>query len=337
MTQTQAQAQDLHPYHDCLTGLVNQIVAPHAPTELLWSECKLYAFKNPKDLVFYQPKILSMSDEISRFSGIKASHSEFSTEPELKAYLHAHLEAGRSIICLVDTFNLPFCRTYQTQHAAHWLSVTGYREGHYQLFDHYYQFQGEMEEGQFHECMLVVTTNMEFEKAHCYTIDAQGFTRPSVDQYKQAIADNLTALTDDSAVGQPIDDPIITEELIIVAQGLSVFDVALEKLAAVEESAEHQVILNIMSNNFKGMASSRFLFSEFLEAVDAGALEQRTELSAHLKQLAQDYLIYSNLCLKAMFDRVKSLKSLRPRLERLKEQEVTLIRLLDEYHRAITA
>ncbi|MBV6713644.1 BtrH N-terminal domain-containing protein [Paenibacillus chitinolyticus] len=324
MTFTLYKETRLNCFYVNIAALLKRLPVEDAHLIYLFNQAGLF-YRDTEDEDEFQisPYYRLLDDFVYGLFGARLHKTGSSAGDDYMRTLKETLANGKSAIIESDIFYLPYSGFYRRTHFPHALEVTGYREGTFEICDHYYEYHGFLEESEL-QAVFDASLDSAFYK-RLYVWFLKKTEGPAPEELtpafcKSVIQDNLAnmqgAVTYDCPSGS--------------YPGLAAFVPIcgkIKSLKTIEEDSVKFKTASYLYEGFREIANSRYHHHHFLKAIGEHALAE-SYLEAD-----QSWMVAANLLMRAatgnQFQAFE--ERILARMERVKQKEADNTALLQQW------
>ncbi|KAA6470408.1 hypothetical protein [Bacillus cereus] len=282
-------------YHNCFhINLQATLLRFNKNNKFFWHQAGLFYEKGNNTL----PKI------ITYYKNFKNLLVEFGIDTETYKYentfdivndIKKFTENNYVISLELDSYELPYCLSYHGDHDVHWLEVVDYKNGKFYVYDHYFGYEGEIEES-------VLLKSLKSLKKHYklshnkfyifknsnenYTLDEDWHTE-NIKLNRKVMFDNYLGelITNKNEISVGISAINSLEQDIVIM----IDKLKRERNSKLDKEFEHYFV------SFKEIAKSRYNYSIYLDELG------KKELAEISMVLYQNWIAVANILMKSFY------------------------------------
>ncbi|ATF15814.1 hypothetical protein A616_28845 [Brevibacillus brevis X23] len=307
-------------FQNCFQLVVSSMLSrQRVPVEYIWNQAGLY-ISDEQAKWYLTPYYWNLRSYLKTI-GIQYFESNVDDTTLILETIQEILSKRLSVGVMVDIFELPYSMYYQEYHDSHTVEIVGIDGTEFEIFDHYYRYQGKIELSQLCRAINSYFEHFPPDNYLLFYLDATNFSEMLIDT-ELIISNNMMVMK-----GNAIRDYIDKKANQIV--GLDAIPVLKNKVLSLlrlnEEDAEPH--LDNMFKDIKEISFSRYNFFIFLKKLTV------VDFFEYLEEASQGWGVTANMILRAKVTGEYESMSLRisNRFDRLLEQERKINEIILKY------
>ncbi|WP_084783730.1 BtrH N-terminal domain-containing protein [Paenibacillus sp. FJAT-26967] len=282
-----------------------------------------YQDTQDEDEFVISPYYRELDDFIGELFGAHVCRKGYAGGEAYLAALKNALGTGRSAIIEADIFYLPHSGFYNRSHFPHALEVIGYKDGVFEICDHYYVYHGTLTDVEFRFIFESSLQSPFYKLLNLWNLerhDKKGTEVPDAAFHYGVIRDNYRNMSGQVLYDCPAGSRAGLEAFESICRQIT-------RLKTMDRDASKFKAASYLYEGFRELANSRFQHHNFLKAIG------ENELAEAYLEADQGWMVAANLLMRAatanQFQHFE--ERILNRMQRVREKEAGNLELLRQW------